>query len=237
MQLTAADLERAWGESSAGLILASPANPTGAIASGTLLAELANFIGFRGGFFISDEIYHGLEYGAPCISALEISNRCFLINSFSKYFGMTGWRLGWLIVPEDYTGIIERLAQNLFISAPTLSQLAALAAFEIETIAELERRRAEFEQRRDYLHRILPSLGFTLGGTPAGAFYLYADCSGLCADSYRFCEELLESAHVALTPGKDFGEIRPERFLRFAYTRPIDQLASAVERIRRFLGR
>lgn len=235
-QLTVSDLARAWGRSAAGLILASPANPTGAIASRTQLEELADFLDQRGGFFISDEIYHGLEYGVRCASALEASERCFVINSFSKYFGMTGWRLGWLIVPEGYTEIVERLAQNLFIAAPTLSQWAALAAFETETMAELERRRVEFERRRDFLYQALPSLGFGLAGIPPGAFYLYADCSRLCADSYRFCEELLESAHVALTPGKDFGDLRPERFVRFAYTRPIDQLARGVERIRQFAG-
>ncbi|NJD05803.1 MAG: pyridoxal phosphate-dependent aminotransferase [Methylococcaceae bacterium] len=235
-QLTSDALERAWSNAAGGLILASPANPTGAIVSRQQLAELTEQIDRRGGFYISDEIYHGLEYGTPCASALELSERSFVINSFSKYFGMTGWRLGWLVVPKDYAELIERLAQNLFIAAPTLSQFAALAAFESGTIAELERRRLEFQRRRDFLHQAMPALGFGLGEPPSGAFYLYADCSKLSADSYRFCEELLESAQVALTPGKDFGELQPERYVRFAYTRPVDQLAVAVERIRNFLG-
>jgi aspartate/methionine/tyrosine aminotransferase len=235
-QLTIEGLTATWRSAAAGLILASPSNPTGAIASRELLAELTEFIERRGGFFISDEIYHGLEYGDTCASALELSDRSFVINSFSKYFGMTGWRLGWLVVPEDYVELVERLAQNLFIAAPTLSQFAALAAFGRETIAELERRREEFQRRRDFLHQALPGLGFGVGNAPAGAFYLYADCSRLCADSYQFCEQLLNSAHLALTPGKDFGELKPERFVRFAYTRPIEQLALAVERIRKFLA-
>jgi len=237
MQLSPQSLRQAWGDRSAGLILASPANPTGAVASAGLLAELAAETESRRGFLLCDEIYHGLEYGLTCRTALAISPRTFVINSFSKYFGMTGWRLGWLVAPEAYCGILERLAQNLFICAPTLAQLAALRAFDPANLAELEQRRAAFQQRRDFLYDALSAAGFRPGAKPAGAFYLYTDCSGFGMDSDRLCRELLESAHVAVTSGQDFGQCQAERYLRFAYTRPIEQLADGVERIRRFLGR
>jgi aspartate/methionine/tyrosine aminotransferase len=236
-RLTAATLMSAWANGVSGLIFASPSNPTGTVTGAGDMAELLACIDERQGFCISDEIYHGLEYDQPCPTALAASRRAFVINSFSKYFGMTGWRLGWAVVPEGHEEIAERLAQNLFISAPTLSQVAALAAFEAANIDELERRRREFQARRDYLYGALASLGFALPAPPSGAFYIYADCSAFTDDSHRFCLDLLEQAHVAITPGKDFGDRESERYVRFAYTRPVDQLAEGVERIRRFVGR
>ena len=190
----------------------------------------------HGAFWLSDEIYHGLVYGEPARSALEFSNQAFVVNSFSKYFGMTGWRLGWAVVPEAFVGMAERLAQNLFISAPTHSQMAALAAFSPDNLAELERRRREFETRRDFLLRELPGLGFGIPVIPQGAFYIYADCSRWTDDSFAFAWRLLEEAHVALTPGKDFGLNQPQRHLRFAYTASVARLAEGLRRIRDFLS-
>jgi aspartate/methionine/tyrosine aminotransferase len=226
----------AWDAHTKGIIFASPSNPTGTVMGEAELDELLRLVDERGGFAVSDEIYHGLEYDEHCHTALEFSPRVFVINSFSKYFGMTGWRLGWAVVPEGYEEIAERLAQNLFISTPTLSQWAAADAFAEDNLAELERRRSQFRERRDFLYEELAKLGFSLPARPSGAFYIYADCTDFSTDSYQFCQDLLEQAHVAITPGKDFGIIRPERFVRFAYTRPIDRLAEGVRRIRRFVS-
>ncbi|QJD29717.1 aminotransferase class I/II-fold pyridoxal phosphate-dependent enzyme [Methylococcus geothermalis] len=217
-------------------ISASPSNPTGTVMNAAVLRELVEWFEAEGGVFISDEIYHGLEYGRRSASALEFGGNAFVVNSFSKYFGMTGWRLGWLIVPEAYTAAVERVAQNIFISAPTLSQHAALAAFSDQSFAELERRRRAFEVRRDFLWEALVKLGFRVPVQPAGAFYIYADCSALTEDSAELAAALLEHEGVAVTPGKDFGVQAPERYLRFAYTADVPVLREAVERMRRFVG-
>ncbi|WP_367027245.1 aminotransferase class I/II-fold pyridoxal phosphate-dependent enzyme [Methylococcus sp. ANG] len=217
-------------------ISASPSNPTGTVMRAAVLRELVEWFEAEQGILISDEIYHGLEYGGRSASALEFGEHAFIVNSFSKYFGMTGWRLGWVVVPEAYAAAVERVAQNIFISAPTISQYAALAAFSEECLAELERRRRAFEARRDFLWGELVKLGFGVPVQPSGAFYIYADCSPFTEDSAEFASSLLERAGVAVTPGKDFGAQAPERYLRFAYTADVPVLREAVERIRRFVA-
>jgi aspartate/methionine/tyrosine aminotransferase len=234
--LTAARLAACWNPAMKGVILASPANPTGSVMPAGILRELVDFVASRHGFIVSDEIYHGLEYGAPATTALSCSDEVFVINSFSKYFGMTGWRLGWLVAPEYAIDAAERLAQNLFIAAPTASQWAALAAFEPENLRELERRRRIFAARRDVLCAGLRRLGFKLSAPPEGAFYVYADCSAVTPDSRRFAMALLEEAGVAVTPGLDFGTHQPERYIRFCYTADSERIKTGLEKIARYIG-
>ena len=236
-QPTLADLERHWTEQTAGALFASPANPTGTLIDDATLQAIAEFVRDKGGKLIVDEIYHGLTYERDANSALGFGDDIFVVQSFSKYFNMTGWRLGWLVVPEPFVRDVEKLAQNLYISASTPAQHAALAAFQPETIAILEANRAEFKRRRDFLVPELEKLGFSLPAYPEGAFYAYADCSRLTQDSRRFALDLLEDAGVAITPGLDFGTHAPQSHLRFAYTTRIERLAEAVERIARFLAR
>ncbi|MBL8390783.1 MAG: pyridoxal phosphate-dependent aminotransferase [Candidatus Accumulibacter sp.] len=235
-QPTPDDLERFWNERTAGALFASPANPTGTLLADETLADIARLVRERGGQLIIDEIYHGLTYGREATTALEFGDDIFVVQSFSKYFNMTGWRLGWLVVPPRFVRDIEKLAQNLFISPSAAAQYAALSAFAPATIGILEERRQEFQKRRDFLAPALKNLGFRFPARPQGAFYLYADCSQLTSDSARFASELLESAGVAATPGLDFGSNLPEKYLRFAYTSATARLAEAVDRIRRFLG-
>ncbi|WP_313951723.1 pyridoxal phosphate-dependent aminotransferase [Accumulibacter sp.] len=235
-QPTLSDVEQYWNESSAGALLASPANPTGTLLDDATLAAIAGFVRQQGGQLIIDEIYHGLTYEREVPTALQFGDDIFIVQSFSKYFNMTGWRLGWLVVPERFSRDIEKLAQNLFISPSTPAQYAALAAFTPATISILEERRNEFRRRRDFLAPALENLGFRLATKPEGAFYIYADCSALTDNSDRFARQLLESAGVAITPGLDFGSNAPEKHLRFAYTAGVERLAEAVDRIRRFLG-
>ncbi|MDR1994923.1 pyridoxal phosphate-dependent aminotransferase [Azonexus sp.] len=249
-QPTAAQVAAAWNERTAGLLVASPANPTGTLLPQDEIARLAEVCRTRGGHFLVDEIYHGLTYEADApstrdtapgsagdISACAISDDIWVINSFSKYFQMTGWRLGWLVMPKAYVRDIEKLAQNLVLCPSTPAQHAALAAFAPATIALLEARRAEFRRRRDFLAPALEDLGLRVTARPEGAFYLYCDCSALAADSFALARDLLERAGVAATPGLDFGCNEPERHIRFAYTTNIDRLAEAVERLRRYFGR
>jgi aspartate/methionine/tyrosine aminotransferase len=233
--LSAELLKSHWTTSDAGVILASPANPTGVVMGPEAMQAVIEFVDARHGFVVADEIYHGLEYGPPSHTALHDSEEVFVINSFSKYFGMTGWRLGWAVVPEAAMEGAERLAQNLYISAPTLSQLAALAAFHPENIEELERRRCKFADRREVLCEGLSRLGFLIRAKPEGAFYVYADCSGVTPDSQAFALALLEEAGVAVTPGRDFGTHQPERYLRFCYTASIPRLREGLERMADYL--
>lgn len=229
-------LAKHWNMHTDGLIVASPANPTGTMLSATELAALGDFVAERAGHLIVDEIYHGLTYENDATTALASCENAWVVQSFSKYFQMTGWRLGWLVVPEVYLRDIEKLAQNLFISPPTPAQLAALAAFEPETLAILEARRAEFKQRRDFLAPALESIGFRITAQPQGAFYLYCDSSALAPDSFALALKILEEVGLAATPGLDFGSNRPEAHMRFAYTNETPRLAEAVERLRRFFG-
>ncbi|PCH85213.1 MAG: aminotransferase [Piscirickettsiaceae bacterium] len=234
-QLNEKLISEKWSPATRGVMIASPSNPTGSMIDGEKLQAIVERVSEKGGFLISDEIYHGLVYGERAVSALEFSDDVYVLNSFSKFFGMTGWRLGWLIVPDYAISAANRLIQNLYISAPTHSQYAALAAFSDETQQILLQRRAEFEQRRDVLYEGLKALGFVMQQKPAGAFYIYADCSAFTDDSYAFSLELLEKAGVAVTPGLDFGANSPERYLRFAYTTSIEQIKLGLQRIKLFL--
>lgn len=218
-------------------MLASPANPTGTLVKPETLQALTTLVESRGGVLIVDEIYHGLTYGVEVGTALALSERTLVVNSFSKYFNMTGWRLGWLVAPEGLVRDVEKLAQNLYISPPTPAQYGALAAFLPETLAITEARRQEFQVRRDFLLAELPKMGFRLPVQPQGAFYIYADCSGLAGDSYELAGRLIEEAGVAVTPGLDFGSNAPEKHLRFAYTTSLERLQEGVARLGRFLGR
>jgi aspartate/methionine/tyrosine aminotransferase len=236
-QPSAAQVATAWNEQTAGLLVASPANPTGTLLTLPELVALAGVCRERQGHFLVDEIYHGLTYEVDAPTACAAGTDIWVINSFSKYFQMTGWRLGWMVIPEDYVRDIEKLAQNLVLCPSTPAQHAALAAFAPETIAILETRRDEFRKRRDFLAPALESIGLRVTARPEGAFYLYCDCSALADDSFTLARDLLEKTGVAATPGLDFGSNAPERHIRFAYTTSIDRLAEAVERLRRYFGR
>lgn len=235
-QLTASMIERAWHARTAAVLLASPANPTGTVVPMPMLREIHAVVRARGGALIVDEIYQGLVYDSEPQTALSFGDDAFIINSFSKYFQMTGWRLGWLVVPSGYVREVEKLAQNLFICASTPAQYAALAAFSPETLAIAEQRRAEFRARRDYLLPALRKLGFDIPLTPEGAFYLYADCSRFTADSQQFAWNLLEQTGVAITPGLDFGSNETKRYVRLSYCAALPVLEEAVSRLRKFLG-
>ncbi|MGZ5011952.1 MAG: pyridoxal phosphate-dependent aminotransferase [Methylobacter sp.] len=234
-QLTATRIKQYWTRTTKGVLIASPSNPTGTIIAPEQLKQAIHTVNELGGCFYSDEIYHGLVYGDYAPSALEFSDNVFVINSFSKYFGMTGWRVGWLIVPEEFADATEKLAQNIFIATATHSQYAALAAFEESTLVELEQRRAEFEARRNFLYDALLRLGFEIPIKPDGAFYIYANCSKFTNDSHQFALDLLEAEGVAITPGKDFGTNEAHHYVRFAYTTSIDRMAVAMQRLERFI--
>ncbi len=218
-----------------GVIVASPSNPTGTVVESSELAAMINQVNAMDCHFFSDEIYHGLVYAEKAETALKFSDNVFVINSFSKYFLMTGWRIGWLVVPEEYIGAVEKLAQNLFISTATLSQYAALEALSDKTRVELEQIVQKFRQRRDFLYHQLLALGFKVPLFPKGAFYIYADCSAFSNDSYAFAYRLLENTGVAMTPGKDFGNNEPNRYIRFAYTSSIAKMSAAIERLEKYL--
>jgi aspartate/methionine/tyrosine aminotransferase len=236
-QPTACQVHNAWGINTKGLLVASPANPTGTLIGAAQLAELHAVVREKGGTLLVDEIYHGLTYGAEAVSATELGSDTFVINSFSKYFGMTGWRLGWLVVPPRYLREVEKLAQNLYISPPTLAQHAALASFSPDNLAILEARRREFAQRRNVLLEGLSDLGFRIATRPEGAFYLYAEIGALAEDSHTLARALLENAGVAATPGLDFGEQAAHRHMRFAYTTEVTRLQEGLRRMKQFFGR
>jgi len=234
-QMCAAHIAEHWNENSVAAMIASPSNPTGTMIRQRDLTDLIEAVEAVGGRLIVDEIYQGLVYSDEDLTALKFSNDVFIINSFSKYFGMTGWRLGWMVAPDQYVDAIDRVAQNLFLAASTVAQYAALAAFEEETIEILNRRVSKFRERRDYLLPVLREMGFEIPLEPTGAFYIYADCSSITRDSFQWTRSLLEDEAVAVTPGIDFGEYRASTHVRFAYTRPIDQLERACCRITRYI--
>jgi aspartate/methionine/tyrosine aminotransferase len=235
-QLDAAGVEAAWNERTRGVLLASPSNPTGTSIAADEMRRIVETVRARGGFTLVDEIYLGLSFDAAYgQSALAHGDDVISINSFSKYFSMTGWRIGWLVLPPALVAPVEKLAQNLFICASTVAQHAALACFEPESLAEYERRRDEFRRRRDYLVPALNDLGLTVPVMPDGAFYAWADCSAFHASSWDFAFALMRSAHVALTPGRDFGRHAGERFVRFSYASSMDKLHEAAARLRRVL--
>ena len=235
-QPTCAGIESAWGSHTQGVLLASPSNPTGTSIEPAEMRRIVEFVRTRGGFTIVDEIYLGLSYDEHfATSALTHGGDVISINSFSKYFSMTGWRLGWMVVPKSLVPPIERLAQNLYICASTLAQRAALACFEPEALAEYERRRTEFRARRDYLVPALQQIGLAVPVMPDGAFYAWADCSAHAKSSWDFTFEMMRSAHVAMTPGRDFGPHAADRFVRLSFASSMGQLQEAVARLARVL--
>lgn len=229
-QLTA-DLVRSAGTGARVVIAASPSNPTGTRISLPEWAAIAEVCRQTGTALIADEIYQGLTYDSEPETVLSVADDVFVVNSFSKYFQMTGWRLGWLVVPDEWVRPIERLAQNLFICPPTPAQYAALAAFTPETTRILEQRRVELAARRDMLIDALPGIGFAVRARPDGAFYVYCDTTELSTDSFDLCATIIERTAVAITPGRDFGVAAPEQHVRIAYTQPVDRLAEAIDRI------
>ena len=231
-QLDAASVEAAWTARTAGVLLASPSNPTGTSIAPAEMGRIVQTVRARGGFTIVDEIYLALGFDdAYGQSALAQGDDVISINSFSKYFCMTGWRLGWMVVPEALVAAIEKLAQNLFICASSLAQHAALACFEPESIAEYERRRAAFRARRDFLVPALEALGLGVPVRPDGAFYAWADVSAHAASSWDFAFDVMRRAHIAITPGRDFGHATAERFVRLSYASSMEQLHEAVRRL------
>ena len=241
-QLSSDKVQAAWTDNTRGVLLASPSNPTGTSIAPAELRRIHEVVQSRGGVTMIDEIYLGLSYEEEFgHTALAIDEHIISINSFSKYFNMTGWRLGWMVVPDAMVPVVERLAQNLFICASTVSQQAALACFEAESIAEYERRRAEFKARRDYFIPALQSLGLNVPVMPDGAFYAWADCTDAAQrlgvqGSWDFALEVMRRAHVAITPGRDFGSFEPERFVRFSTANSMEQLQESVARLRKLLA-
>jgi aspartate/methionine/tyrosine aminotransferase len=238
-QLTAGHLDAHWNERTRGVIVASPSNPTGTSMTAAQTEALLAGVRVRGGFAIVDEIYQGLSYGERPTSALAFGDDIITVNSFSKYFSMTGWRLGWLVVPEALVPTVEKLAQNLFICAPTIAQHAALACFTPEAIDIFEGRRLEFQRRRDFLVPALRELGFQVPVLPDGAFYVYADIGQLAhpdaGDSTAFGMAVLKDAEVAIVPGDDFGFAAPKRHVRFSYAAKYERIEQAVARLERLL--
>ena len=241
-QLSADQVQAAWGPLTRGVLLASPSNPTGSSIDPAELRRIHGVVKSHGGITMVDEIYLPLSYDARFgQTALAMDDNIISINSFSKYFNMTGWRLGWLVVPEPLVPVIERLAQNLFICPSTIAQHAALACFEPDSIALYEARRAEFKARRDYFVPALQSLGLDVPVVPDGAFYAWADCSAVCArlgikDSWDFAFAVMEQAHVAVTPGRDFGTDQTAKFIRFSTASSMEQLQTAIARLQKMLA-
>lgn len=235
-QLSEAMVRQHWGAATRGVLLASPSNPTGTSIEAGELENIVGAVRERGGFTIVDEIYQGLTYDAAPFSALSLGSDVIVINSFSKYFNMTGWRLGWLVAPDALVPVLEKLAQNLFICASAIAQHAGVACFLPESIALYESRKEEFRRRRDYLVPALRELGFDVPVTPDGAFYVYADCSRFTDDADRFSVDILNQAGVVLVPGLDFGPHTARRYLRISYATSMENLQEAVRRLRKFLA-
>ena len=235
-QLTAQQVAAAWSPRTRGVLVASPSNPTGTTIAADELARIAQAVAQRRGHLVVDEIYLGLTYGSEPRSVLAGGGDAFVISSFSKYFNMTGWRLGWIVAPERHVRDLEKLAQNLYISPPTLSQRAALACFEPPTMRIVEARRAQFHARRDYLVHALRALGFRIPLLPDGGFFVYADCSRWSSDSAAFCRDVLANTGVAITPGVDFGRHRADTHVRFAYTIGMPKLHDGVARLATWLA-
>jgi len=238
-QLTKELVMQHWQANSRMVMLASPSNPTGTLIATQELEAIIAWVAGKGGLVIVDEIYHGLIYNEVCGdrpgTALAAGSNVIVINSFSKYFGMTGWRLGWMVVPDELIDPVDRLAQNIFLAAPTVAQHAALVALSDEVRPLLDERRDAFKERRDFLLPALRSIGFNIENEPGGAFYLYADCSVFTDDSMQFSRDLLEQKGVAITPGADFGVYRQNEHVRFAYTTGLDKLERAVDLIADYL--
>jgi aspartate/methionine/tyrosine aminotransferase len=235
-QLSAQAVAAAWGQQTRGVLLASPSNPTGTSIEPQEMAAIVNTVRAKGGVCIVDEIYLGLSYDAQFgRSVLELGEDVISINSFSKYFGMTGWRLGWMVVPHELIAPIEKLAQNLYICASSVAQHAALACFEDSSLTEYERRRAEFKARRDFVVPALEAMGLPVPVAPDGAFYVWFDCSRYATNSWEFCFDMMRRAHVALTPGRDFGPAYADRFVRLSFASSMAELQTAMARLRQTL--
>jgi aspartate/methionine/tyrosine aminotransferase len=235
-QLDAASVRAHWTPHTRGVLLASPSNPTGTSIAAAEMAAIVQAVRERGGVTLIDEIYLALSYDeAYGGTALALGEDVISINSFSKYFSMTGWRLGWLVLPPALVPAVEKLAQNLYICASSIAQRAALACFEPESIAEYEGRREAFRARRDLVVPALNAMGLTVPVAPDGAFYAWADCSRFSPSSWDFCMHMMQRAHVALTPGRDFGPAAAERYLRLSFASSLPQLEQALERLRREL--
>ncbi len=235
-QLSAELVEKNWQENTRLVLIASPSNPTGTLIPQQELSAIYQLVQKKGASLVVDEIYNGLVYDQQAPSALSCGDRVFVINSFSKYYGMTGWRLGWLVMPREFVEVANRLAQNMFLAAPTISQYAALAVFSEEAELELARRRDVFHQRRDVLLPLIEQAGFKVRIVPAGAFYIYADCSAISDDSMKLCDTLLHQAGVAITPGADFGSNKSESYVRFSYANTVENLEEGMRRIQQFIN-
>ncbi|KZY48991.1 aminotransferase class I/II-fold pyridoxal phosphate-dependent enzyme [Sulfitobacter sp. KE29] len=222
------------GQDLRGLLVASPANPSGTMLDRPALTALTEACAANDMSFISDEIYHGIEYDKKAVTALEVTDDCYVINSFSKYFSMTGWRVGWMVVPEDQVRVVERIAQNMFICAPHASQIAALAAMDCDD--ELQANLAAYRRNRDLMITGLQEAGFTDIAPPDGAFYVYADVSRFTDDSRAFAAEILEKAGVAVTPGLDFDPARGHKTLRFSYARSTADMEEGIARLKAFMA-
>ena len=230
-QLSAELVELHWRENTRVVLIASPSNPTGTLMPQQQLSAIYQLVREKDASLVVDEIYHGLVYDKQEASALACGDQLFVINSFSKFYGMTGWRVGWLVMPDEYIEVANRLAQNMFIAAPTISQYAALAALASETRPELIRRRNIFQQRRDVLLPLIEDAGFKVWTRPAGAFYIYADCSAISDDSLQLCDTLLHQTGVAVTPGLDFGSNKSKQYVRFSYANTVENLRQGMLRI------
>ena len=235
-QLTLKHLQENWSDKTAAVIVASPSNPTGTLLEQNELTKMAEFIKSKNAYLIVDEIYHGLVYDSDIDTSVDVNSNIIVINSFSKYFNMTGWRLGWAVVPDELINGMDKLAQNIFLASSTPAQYAALAAFSDETMSILESYKEEFKQRRNFLIPQLEEIGFKIEVEPQGAFYIYANCEKFSKDSYQFAYDLLENIGVAITPGKDFGVNKANIFVRFAYTTSIERLEEAIKRITAYLA-
>lgn len=235
-QLRPEDIDAHWGPATRGVLIASPSNPTGTSMPREALRDLIAAVRARGGFVILDEIYLGLYYDEPPQSGLTLDDDLLIINSFSKYFHMTGWRLGWLIAPATMMPALERLGASLAICAPALAQHAALSCFEPEVMQVYEHRRLSFKERRDFLLPAFERLGLRVPAAPDGAFYIFSDIHGLGMDSMAFCHRLLHEAGVAAVPGLDFGQAHAQRTVRFSYATGLDRLHEAIDRMAAFLG-
>lgn len=234
-QLSDQLVQQHWTQNCRGVLLASPSNPTGTSIAPSELAKIVASVKARDGFTIVDEIYQGLSYDAAPFSALSLDEDVVVINSFSKYFNMTGWRLGWLVVPERIVPQLEKLAQNLFICPSSVAQYAALACFSDAAMAVYEERKAEFRRRRDFIVPALCALGFTVPVLPDGAFYVYADCTSLTDDADLFTRDVLKQAGVVIVPGLDFGPSTARQYVRISYATSMENLQEAVKRLASFL--
>jgi aspartate/methionine/tyrosine aminotransferase len=236
-QLDAALVAKHWNDKTRAVMVATPSNPTGTVLPEQQIKALCEQVEKNAGRLIVDEIYQGLVYDSDDYTALGVSDECFVINSFSKYFGMTGWRVGWMVVPECYVDVVDRIAQNIFLAPPTMSQYAALTALKESTQWVLDERREEFKTRRDFLLPALDQLGFKISARPQGAFYIYANCEAFTDDSFLWVNQLLNEQGVALTPGIDFGDHLASKHCRFAYTQSLAILEQAVDKIDGFIQR